>query len=297
MGCAGSKGVGVEQRSAAVPATLAGTVSQQAAESVPWTRRRGDVLLAGQSLQVGDALVSRSERYTAVLQRDGDLVVCEHVGDGGGGSWQGSHPTGTQRVRRLFSTADCAGGYTRRTSTTWRATMEIDGSLTVCDKRASAKQRRASLGGLTDSRAAAGTAAASAPRQQQQQQQPRQHRGGDDGGGGGRALTTSTPGRRGSAPDSSSATAPTEQQPGTAVDSRAALRDELVFRSSAVSAYQTQQSKHWRLVMGDDGNLAIYLQDRLASTKSANGGAYGVQKWSTAAPEARGRAERITQSS
>ena len=83
-------------------------------------------------------------------------------------------------------------------------------------------------------------------------------------------------------------TAPTEQQPGTAVDSRAALRDELVFRSSAVSAYQTQQSKHWRLVMGDDGNLAIYLQDRLASTKSVNGGAYGVQKWSTAAPEARG---------
>ena len=115
MGCCGS--TAVEQLKP--PSILPGTSSQQVVGEEPWKRRKGDSLHfegpGGRSahfLEIGHALVSRNGRYTAVMQRDGDLVV---YGD--------NHA-------RLFSSADSAG-YARETRHDWRAVLEKNGSFTV----------------------------------------------------------------------------------------------------------------------------------------------------------------------
>lgn len=188
MGCAGSTGVSQQQQQ--VPnKRLVGTTSQHQAGEMPWKERRGDVLAGGRELREGQSLCSHNGLYKAVMQRDGDLVVYSEKGGG----------------TRLFSSADCAGGYERARRDDWVARLSRNGSLEV------------SSGG-----------------------------------------------------------------------------EPPVFSTSVLGGYKTVEAQGrdsdspWKVVMGDDGKLAVYYQGPgLVRTKTTNGGAFGTRVWDTGMAPAR----------
>jgi hypothetical protein len=190
MGCCISNSTAVEQRGR--PA-LPGTISQQQAGEEPWKLRKGDSLYFGEPgrrlrarahfLEVGHAITSRNGRYTAVMQRDGDLVV---YGD--------AHA-------RMFSSADSAG-YARETRHDWRASLQENGSFTVSVE---------------------------------------------------------------ASPDATVAAEP----------------HFCSSRDGGHARVDRAMSQHMRLVMGDDGDLCLYVRSKIKRSSSSNGGAFGDKHWSS----------------